>query len=696
MASKAVSESEFIDAVNYLSQLIELKPFEKEFTGQRHFDDQEKESGQHHFDNQESDLLKREKIQQIFRTILNYLRKIYESDREYFHPQQMEKSVYAVMVLADEAVKKWDRYTLLFKKSQDRESVQLLKEYRDLKQFFKSKTIHFTKKALETGVKEERITGDSGFLIKDLETIRSDSDYELLLLNKEDGGYFAPSALLRHILLVGQSDELLLHSEYQELISHLKATKDLQAHMIAQKVLKQSFSSIDDFFKQLKELKTEESLIFMSKALIALMLAANPYNLMENDADKVCEQYLVDFCLFLRQTTSRPNHLAALIDPLYHKLSYLLFTQNCTYKKPLELILQLIAMGHSKNELLLAQKIQLDSVILYQDIAIRTALKAHPSGPLMEALALVREQRLGQGLDLFSQKNWPMQIYTMVTDQLKISCLKVASMTMQTTPTNVELVPEFKGLIEVLARPDQNQKYLVVNLQNRLTWQERARCICLEKAQYREEFSDHLVVITFNKDSDFYHQREGSSQVSTFLSACAQEVLGGQEQGFYFPPTVNSSQLTFFVNKVLLLIHELFFDGKEEFSHQDRLDCIEIFHFFLFLHIIDQIKPDVLSFTCKDGVDTSSTLSAEVFAWLHVMNHPEGLPKSKRDFLLYLLYAPALTLRGRSVDKERIQRMAAAMHIFIEKLNHNGFVIQEAFSQLYQTSFFKKASVQEG
>ena len=683
MASKAVSESEFIEAVNYLSHLIELKPFEKEAAIKHGFSEQD-------------DLLKREKVQQIFRTILNYLRKVYESDREYFHPQQMEKSVYAVMLLADEAVKKWDRYTLLFKKTQDRESVQLLKEYRDLKQFFKSKVVRFNKKALAIGVEEQRIT-NSSFLIKDLETIRSDADYELLLLRKEEGGYFAPSALLRHILLVGQSDELLLHSEYQELISHLKATKDLQAHMIAQEMLKQSLSSIDDFFKQVKEFKTEESVICMSKALIALMLAANPYNLMRNDADKVCEQYLVDFCLFLRQAVSKPRAgpLTALIDPLYHKLSYLLFTQACSYEKALEFILQLIAMGHSKNELLSAQKIQLDSVILYQDIAIRATLKAYPSGPLMQALALVREQRLGQGLDLFSQKNWPIQIYTILTDQLKISCMKIASMTMQTTLTDAELVPEFLGFMQILAK-EQNQKYLVINLQNRSSWQEKARCTCLEKSQYKQEFLDHLVVITFDKDSDFYHQREGGSNASAFLSKCAQEVLSGQEYGFYFPPTINSSRLTFFVNKALLLVHELFFDGKQEFSHQDRLDYIEIFHFFLFLHIIDQTTPDILSFTCKDGVDTSSIFSAEVFAWLHVMNHPEGLLKSKRDFLLYLLYAPAMTLRGRSIDKDRIQRMASAMHVFIEKLNHNGFVIQEAFSQLYQMSFFKKAGVQEG
>ena len=92
MASKAVSESEFIEAVNYLSHLIELKPFEKEAAMKPGF-------------NEQDDLLKREKVQQIFRTILNYLRKVYESDREYFHPQQMEKSVYAVMALADEAVK---------------------------------------------------------------------------------------------------------------------------------------------------------------------------------------------------------------------------------------------------------------------------------------------------------------------------------------------------------------------------------------------------------------------------------------------------------------------------------------------------------------------------------------------------------------------------------------------------------------
>ena len=72
------------------------------------------------------------------------------------------------------------------------------------------------------------------------------------------------------------------------------------------------------------------------------------------------------------------------------------------------------------------------------------------------------------------------------------------------------------------------------------------------------------------------------------------------------------------------------------------MDFIELFYQFLFLKIVFMIGPDTLSFTSKDSIDSGMATSAGFFCFMHIFTNPEQWSTSERDFLIWMLYGPAL------------------------------------------------------
>ena len=143
------------------------------------------------------------------------------------------------------------------------------------------------------------------------------------------------------------------------------------------------------------------------------------------------------------------------------------------------------------------------------------------------------------------------------------------------------------------------------------------------------------------------------------------------------------------------MIHTVFFGGKERLLHKNRLDFIEVFYLLLTLKWVEESRPDTLSFSCKDGVDIGACCSAELFAFLRMMNDPSPWSKQERDFLLWMVYAPALTLRNRAVDFKRLERMIDALSLIGAELEAHRQDVLLAASQLYQFPFFKSAIIKE-
>ncbi len=113
------------------------------------------------------------------------------------------------------------------------------------------------------------------------------------------------------------------------------------------------------------------------------------------------------------------------------------------------------------------------------------------------------------------------------------------------------------------------------------------------------------------------------------------------------------------------------------------------------LKLIEDFNPDTLSFTCKDAVDTGAAASAEMFAFLRMMNDASHWSKEEKDFLLWMLYAPALSVRERAIDIQRLNRMTSALAIVGAEVEAHYHETVAACSKLYKLPFFKGLKVKE-
>jgi hypothetical protein len=90
------------------------------------------------------------------------------------------------------------------------------------------------------------------------------------------------------------------------------------------------------------------------------------------------------------------------------------------------------------------------------------------------------------------------------------------------------------------------------------------------------------------------------------------------------------------------------------------LDFIEIFSLFLELKVIDLVRPDVVSFMCKDGVDQSQAAAVKLYVLLKLI-HQERLSEHDRERLDAMLYGPALLYRERLMLPERFNRLLSVI-----------------------------------
>jgi hypothetical protein len=279
---------------------------------------------------------------------------------------------------------------------------------------------------------------------------------------------------------------------------------------------------------------------------------------------------------------------------------------------------------------------------------------------------------------------------------LHTSCIRLPCPINQQQIDKAEIAIEFEGLLRSLGSLKRNQRHLVINVQDRTSWREYARCNAVEEAQKKTEFENTLIVATLPKDTDFYLQ-SGSyvewDDAAEFTKLLKSQVESGEECGFFIPPGIHLAELLEFVDKAIKTIHTLFFAGKDRLLHKNRLDFIEIFYLFFSLKLIEEFKPDSFSFTCKDAVDTGSAASAEMFALLRMMNDSSHFSKVEEDFLLWMVYGPALLVRDRAIDIQRFNRMTSALAIVAGEVEAHYHEVVAACSKLYKQPFFKGTTV---
>lgn len=624
-----------------------------------------------------------EHIKQTYKTILEYLKTIYDSEEFDWEDPNNRKGLQAMITLVADAATKLDAYIDHLNAPYEIPRLTESKQYTDLQEFFLKKLPEKLEIRLDEKEAWEEDWLDSKNILsvdtekiglKDFETVKRDKEYELFYLRNEIGQtYFNPS-LLRNIKLVCHFDEIVDSPIEEDPLLRVRAMQDRDLHGASQQILNGLATLSQNFFKQARG-KSSDFYQFLNRALMALMLTANPKNLIQNTGGKSSLLYFSDFQDFLVKSLNTSDYerflayppkekdkAATLAMQLVHQLCYLFFTRAGAVKEEfIGLMHFMIQKGKKMRPKNLVKPYETSTwnEFLEDDDAIRMLLKCYPNGPLFKILDLLRSEELKEkqmAFDPIHQENYPFRIYCLSIDQGDVHCLRLPSPTRQSTIKSAEIIEEFEALIRGLQA--LSKVYLIFNFQSRISWKECARSQALEKFAKRAETHEACVVFTLPKDTDFYYQVDfyyDQDDAKKFMKTLFDLLFTVKDSGYHLGIIKEEGQLSLKIEQLIVFIHEYFFDKKATLDRKHRLDFIEIFYHLFYLEMIEFYHPSYLSFVCKDGIDLSNATNASFYAFIKLIKKGK-LEKEEKDYLLWLYYRPAFLVRERSIDPARLNR----------------------------------------
>lgn len=660
-------------------------------------------------------------MKRVYGTILDYLESSYVEDEVDWESPKAQRGIQAIMVLIGESAEKLDCFRFDIQKIKEFPSIKELKEYQSLQKLYVAKMTeggHGEDDEDTDWEKEWSEHSDALLLdtektgLKDFETVRRDTEYEMFYMSHEDGTPYFSAKLFRNIKLICDFDETTgVHFEEDPLL-RMRSMLDRDFQSSALQILHGITPLSQEFFRRKAKCKPSHFVEDVHQALMALMLAANTRNLIQNTSGKSSIDYFYDFQFFLTQALEseecqkwmayppKPtDKMAHCLLDITFTLCQLFFTRLGGVKQ--EMIGFIHILARKGDEIKQEQKSHLYDTkspwieLLEDDDSMRLVLRGFPNGPLFKILDILRQSSSDRAKLFFSpiyQGNLPAHLFDMSVNKHPIQILRLPCPTIQSQVEKARIIPEFQCFLYNIDK----KKMLIFNLQNRTAWKEHARCQNIEKLQLRAEFSKKLFVVTLPKDTDFYHQTDVYLQINEakdFKKLLVEQVQSASDCGFYFPKGIKSETINAFSKDVIDCIHKHIFGAKKNLSRAERLDFIEIFYHFLTLKIIEIFDPNYLSFSCKDALDTGAIQTSGFFAFLKIFIEGK-MGKEDFDFFRWLTYSFALTVRERVVEGEELHRMVSALAAFDAAVKGKPKVALKEFALLYQPNLFKTLSVE--
>lgn len=658
-------------------------------------------------------------VKSTLKTVHKYLQHIYKKESSELKDVAMQKGVQSILSLAREAASKVDRCRSIFSGQLPSQSITDSAEFRELEEFYQNKVLKKFQEVLaseeawkEEWEKEEDVFDIERKGLKNLESVTRDKDYELFYISKEDGSKFYNRNLIRHIRLVANFDQLIGELHGDDPLIRVRNVLDKQAMLSAIKIKKECFAQISSWLKGAKHHKDGLLVRDMHKVLMSLLLASNARHLIANSSGKNCQSYFIDFQTYLREIVEHvdykslidnppddPDHFLHATSTMIHSLCFHYLIHQIEYSSSYELFARI--MEHTPKAG--AQDSHLNPLSFWNELieeheALYTELKHFPSGPLFKVLDILKDQEENLAFDPYLDQSRPSLLYHMHYKQEEAGCLRFPCPTKQYFIDKADLLEEFKATLRHLADRRQDEKILMINLQDRTSWQEFARCKVLEDIKMDAEFQHYMQYTNLPKNTAYYLQSDiyvTNNDAKDFKDVLLEQVSSGSECGFIFPNGVEKRDLNSFANSCVNLIHEHFFGNKQLLSRKNRLDFIEIFYQFFMLKMIDQISPNWVGFVCKDGADVSSVQSGGFYAFIKMMSKQNQWTQEDKDFLRTMFFTPALLIRERVVDIQRFSRTISMLSVVMGGLEGKKESIVSAFNPLFSEKFFDRLDVKK-
>ncbi len=613
-------------------------------------------------------------VQASYQAILTYFLDLYENKEIVWEDPKTRKGVQGIMEVCGEGAKKCDR--ILQRLQGAWQSIFDVPEYQQLQSFYLDKLMKKFSIPLE-GEKawegefhqgyESQILDTEHTGLKDFETVKNDKEYELFYLVTDSGKpYFHPT-LFRNIKLVCDFDARGNLPLEEDPLLRIRTMQDRDLFSAAMQIFEIGKPWIQKFYKERVRQKKMVIIQGLARALMALMLAKNSKNLLQNTSEKSSLSYFQDVQWFLKMALQSPEYqkwvayppsendkLAHLLLDLTHILCKGLFTRKLGIQQEMDgFIHRLIRKGEElivkEKEFPLFSKQSSFNQFVVEHEAIRKILGHYPSGPLFKTLDLIREEKI-LGFEPLMQGNFPYRLYTIE----ETFFLHLPSPTRQEVVAVAEISEEFLGYLRSLFMEKPIRRHLLIHLQEADVWQDSGRALAIDRLQKQAEFTKCLTIIHLPKNGDFYYQKGGyisMERASEFMEALAGIVRDLE------------SVIKPFTKKIIPKIHEVVFQGKKNLTREERLDFIEIFYAFITLKLLEELHPYSMSFTCKDGLDAGGAFAAAFYAFTF-LTRGKTLDKKIADSLRLIFYTSALLVRERAIDVQRFHRVLS----FLAKL----------------------------
>lgn len=657
-------------------------------------------------------------LKDLFHVILHYLRTFYKKEYRYMANQQATEGLKAIMVVVGEAAKKLDHHKDFFLGTKLK-SVTDMPEYKHLQEFYLSRIA----RKIDEGLLSKWIMGLSQRLIEqqrevaapplalasskhvfvDMEAVKKDTEYELFFIRKENGTRFFSPRLIRNIKLVCDFGDRIGDSKQDDPLESINVWRDEMACVSAQHILRFVAPQISKFYHEVSKDHENDLPVYLGKALMALMLCSNVHNIAKDPSVKSCSDYFIDFQDFLQKVLhtrdyekmiayppTKSNKTAHCLLDLTHALCQAFFASMEGYQSIVPHIDHLVQEAIQDQEIQLPKNGELSEYLATEYSTLSSLLKNHANGPLIKVLEILEEGNY-HAYDPLHQGNIPSQMFSLDALTKHITHLHLPCPTRQEYMNKVTIDEEFKGFLRALHTGHNQYNFLIINLQDRTSWREHHRSIVLEELQKHPDFAHQLTVVTLPKDTEFYHQDapyNTDNRMEDFMTHF-KEHLKDENCGFFFPQHIKKALFPDFIDKLLGAVHQVFFGNRNTLTRERRKDFIEIVYLFLELKLLELVRPEAFSLSCKDGVDCGPAASGLLYIFLKWMEEPK-LSHDEAEQLRMILHAPPLIVRERMMRSEYFHRMLNAVKEIELCKNEQGwqqFVasIHEAFGPLYKS-----------
>jgi hypothetical protein len=706
---KVKDEMSILEAIDFLSSLSEIDVT----ISSRALGEKERDTlHPHRWLDQKLIAKNQEIITYAFRSILHYIQDIHEKHPEQLKDEQILKGLQSILSILDEAVEKIEKFTDLFKESPALDSLMELDDYRKLQEYLTSNILPYFSEEEDywqedLGVQEEDLVGVAKKGLRDIEDTKEDKLYDLFYIKKENHKPFYDYDMVRRLKLLYDFDQLIEQDQEENSFIRIRQLQDKDFYQKAASILNASSYLVGSFYKDGMKLKGVPFVAAMNKTLMSLMLAANPRNWQNSSSSqdgcifKSSAEYFGDFHCYLREALTSPEYKKMLktrsdsTNPLYqtcfllvHKLCAAYFLTVSLQKETVSFIRRMIHTGSKMTQVQepTGKHPSLWKELLWEDDSIRQVLQKQPSGPIRRIIESFLKGEIGKGWDPLSSKNIPTHLFTLEGNRKEVAFLRMPAPLMQKSIQNADVSVEFENFLKGCLLGDKHQKFLLVNLQDRTTWEEHARSEALEDFSKKEDLVRVFSLIGLPKKTDFYFQKDVYKDVddaSIFTRQLFEQFEGREQCGFYWPEGYEDESNSF-AKDCIQMIHTVFFHKEKNLKIRDRQNFIEIFYFFLTLKAVDIFHPDYMALSCKDGVDTGAAASGCFYSCLRMLVSDKPWSEEEKDLLLWILYAPALFFRERAIQKDELHRVTSAMQTFQEALVNQKSLLLKECKKLYK------------